>query len=196
MVPRKWFVALPLFCSLTRSQEFSDAYVLVVDHKINSVRAIVPVLNLIHESGKPLLIISSDGLESEVLSTLVINRLNGLKVVAVKAPGFGDNRNAQLQDIAILTGADLVSQDLNMKLEDITLRQLGKAKSITVTANDTLILGGAGEKSDIENRCDQIRQRISESDSAYETEKLQERLAKLAGGVAQIKVCILVKLSN
>lgn len=111
-----------------------------------------------------------------------------MKVVAVKAPGFGDNRAAQLQDIAILTGAELVSQDLNMKLEDMTLRQLGKASTITVSANDTLILGGAGEKADIEARCSQIRQRISESESAYETEKLQERLAKLAGGVAQIRV--------
>lgn len=120
---------------------------------------------------------------------MVINRLNGLKVVAVKAPGFGDNRAAQLQDIAILTGAELISQDLNMKLEDVSLRQLGKAKNITVTANDTLILGGAGEKADIDTRCQQIRQRINESDSAYETEKLQERLAKLAGGVAQIRVC-------
>lgn len=161
---------------------------LLVDHKITSVRALVPILEQIHASGKPLVIISADGMESEVLTTLVLNKLQGLKVCAVKAPGFGDNRIAQLQDIAVLTGAEIISQDLGMKLEEVKIKQLGSAKTLTINADNTLILGGGGSQADIDERCQMIRDKISSTDSEYEKEKAQERLAKLSGGVAQIKV--------
>jgi len=172
----------------TQSCEFQNAAFLLVDHKITSARSLIPILEQIHSQGKPLVIISADGMESEVLTTLVINKLQGLKVCAVKAPGFGDNRTAQLQDIAILTGAEIVSQDLGMKLEDVKLKQLGSAKSVSVNADNTLVLGGGGSQAEIEERCQMIRDKIASTTSEYEKEKAQERLAKLSGGVAQIKV--------
>jgi len=127
-------------------------------------------------------------LESEVLNTLIINRMQGLKVVAVKAPGFGDNRSAMLQDIAILTGAEMITSELGLKLEDAKLKNLGTAKTVVVDANSTLIMGGGGEDAEIEERCVQLKEIISTSDSSYEKDKAQERLAKLRGGIAQIKV--------
>jgi len=169
--------------------ELKDAYILVADHKISSIRSIVPLLEQIIGSNKPLLIIAADGLESEVLTLLAFNKnLQGIKVCAVKAPGYGENRTAMIQDIAIVTGAEVISQDLGMKLEDIKLKQLGIAKNITVTADNTLILGGGGSKEAIQERCDFIQQKINSSDSEYERQKASERLAKLSGGVGIIKV--------
>eukprot|EP01125_Pyxidicula_operculata_P012526 TRINITY_DN4116_c0_g1_i1.p1 TRINITY_DN4116_c0_g1~~TRINITY_DN4116_c0_g1_i1.p1 ORF type:complete len:560 (-),score=207.50 TRINITY_DN4116_c0_g1_i1:136-1815(-) len=172
----------------TQACEMKDALVLIADFKISSARGLFPLLEQIAGSNRPLLIISGDGVESEVLTMLVVNRLNGLKVCAVKAPGFGDNRAAQLQDIAIMTGGKLVSQDLGGKLEDVKLKDLGSAKNITITQDHTLILGGGGAPEEIQERADQIRQKIASTTSTYEKEKATERLAKLVGGVAQIKV--------
>eukprot|EP01128_Nolandella_sp_AFSM9_P000317 TRINITY_DN10485_c0_g1_i1.p1 TRINITY_DN10485_c0_g1~~TRINITY_DN10485_c0_g1_i1.p1 ORF type:complete len:596 (+),score=212.53 TRINITY_DN10485_c0_g1_i1:58-1788(+) len=181
----------PSFASDRKSQELDmkDALVLIVDHKIPSARAIHPILKQVYDQNKSLFIISSDGVESEVLTTLIINKLNGLKVCAVKAPDFGENRNAKLQDMAILTGAELISEDFGTKLEDVKIKHLGKAKEIKANPNSTIILGGEGAKEEIEERCDMIREKISSPNTGtYDKEKLQDRLGKLLGGVAVIKV--------
>ncbi len=168
--------------------EFEAPYILLYDKKISNLQPLIPVLEAIVQSGKALVIVAED-IEGEALATLVVNRLRGgLKVCAVKAPGFGDRRKAILEDIAILTGGQVVSEDLGMKLENVTLEMLGTAKRVEITKDDTTIIDGAGEKELIEARANQIKRQIEETSSDYDREKLQERLGKLSGGVAVIKV--------
>src|SRR6201981_3893068 len=168
--------------------EMDDAYVLINEKKLSQLNELLPLLEAVMQSGKPLVIIAED-VEGEALATLVVNRLRGgLKVAAVKAPGFGDRRKAMLQDIAILTGGQAISEDLGIKLENVTLNMLGRAKKVMIDKENTTIVNGAGKKGDIEARARQIKAQIEETTSDYDREKLQERLAKLAGGVAVIRV--------
>ncbi len=168
--------------------EMEDAYVLINEKKLSQLNELLPLLEAVVQSGKPLVIIAED-VEGEALATLVVNRLRGgLKVAAVKAPGFGDRRKAMLQDIAILTGGQAISEDLGIKLENVNLSMLGRAKKVMIDKENTTIVSGAGKKADIEARVNQIKAQIEETTSDYDREKLQERLAKLAGGVAVIRV--------
>jgi chaperonin GroEL len=168
--------------------EMEDPYILINEKKLSALNELLPLLEAVVQTGKPLLIVAED-VEGEALATLVVNKLRGgLKVAAVKAPGFGDRRKAMLQDIAVLTGGQAISEDLGIKLENVTLAMLGKAKKVMIDKENTTIVNGGGKKKDIEDRISQIKAQIEETTSDYDREKLQERLAKLAGGVAVIRV--------
>merc|ERR1711862_450281 len=180
----------PYFITNAKTQEveLENPMILLVEKKVSNIQQILPLLENVVKNQSSLLIIAED-VESEALATIIVNKLRaGIKVCAVKAPGFGDNRKATMQDIAVLTGGTVISEDIGMKLEEVTPDHLGKCKKLTVTKNDTVILDGSGETSSIQERCDLIRSSIESTKSDYEREKLQERLAKLSGGVAVIKV--------
>jgi chaperonin GroEL len=168
--------------------EMDNPYILIFEKKLSQLQPMLPLLEAVVQSGRPLVIVAED-VEGEALATLVVNKLRGgLKIAAVKAPGFGDRRKAMLEDIAILTGGEVISEDLGIKLESVTLAQLGRAKTVRIEKENTTIVDGAGAKDQITGRCEQIKAQIEETTSDYDREKLQERLAKLAGGVAVIRV--------